>query len=67
MFDFDFHDSCKIGASQNKACSYCVMLVLRDMIRSFRHELGSTGCCLRDSKHMSIGFLVRNMSYIFGS
>ena len=65
---FDFHGSCNIGASQNKACSYYVMLVLRDhIIRSFRHELGSTGCCLRDSKCTSIGFLVRNMSYIFGS
>ena len=67
MFDFHFHDSCEIGASQNKACSYCVMLVLRDrIIRSFRHELGSTRCCLRDTKRMSIGFLVRNMSYTFG-
>ena len=54
---FDFHGSCNIGASQNKACSYGVMLVLRDrIIRSFRHELGSTGCCLRDSKCMSIDF-----------
>ena len=57
-----------IGAGQNKACSFSVMLVLRDhIIRSFRHELGSTGCCLRDSKCMSIGFLVRNVSFIFGS
>ena len=67
MFDFDFHGSCNLGASQNKACSYCVMLVLRDrIIRSFRHELGSTGCCLQDSKCMSIGvFSQEHVLYIW--